>query len=149
MDQRMSPGGLPRRGDRTLARSGGGEGESVSMSFTQQMREFLRRNSTRLLAAGLVLLILQDILGTHGVVAMRRSEQQAAEIEKEIKQLNDENQKLQNRVRSLKTDPAAIERIAREEMGLARPGEYIFKIEPKAGEPSKPLAQPAEAPKKP
>ncbi|HXW55806.1 MAG TPA: septum formation initiator family protein [Candidatus Cybelea sp.] len=119
------------------------------MSFAQQMRDFLRRNSTRLLAAGLVLLILQDVFGAHGVVAMRRSEQQAVEIQKEIKQLNDENQKLQDRVRSLKTDPAAIERIAREEMGLARPGEYIFKIEPKAGEPSKPLAQPTPAPKKP
>jgi cell division protein FtsB len=119
------------------------------MSFAEQLRDFLRRNSTWLLAAGLVLLMLQDIFGTHGVVAMRRSEQQAAEMQQEIKQLNDENQTLQNRVRSLKTDPSAIERIAREEMGLARPGEYIFKVEPKAGEPSTPLAKPAEAPKKP
>jgi cell division protein FtsB len=31
-------------------------------------------------------------------------------------------------VSSLKTDPKSIERIAREEMGLARSGELIFKL---------------------
>jgi cell division protein FtsB len=147
MDQRMN---LNR--NRALgceARSASGSTGPVSASFAQQMREFLHRNSTWFLVGGLVLLILQDVFGTHGVVAMRRSEQQAAEIQKEIRRLNDENRILQNRVQSLKTDPAAIERIAREEMGLARPGEYIFKIQPKPGEPSTPLAQPAESSKKP
>jgi len=31
-------------------------------------------------------------------------------------------------VQALRSDPKAVERIAREEMGLARPGEMIFKI---------------------
>ena len=35
---------------------------------------------------------------------------------------------MSDEAKSLKTDPKAIERIAREEMGLARPGEMIFKI---------------------
>jgi cell division protein FtsB len=141
--------GTVRRASGSEARSASGTREPVAVSFAQQMRDFLHRNSSGFLMAGLVLLILQDVFGTHGVLAMRRSAQQAAEIQQEIQQLNDENQKLENRVRSLKTDPSSIERIAREEMGLARPGEYIFKIQPKAGEPSTPLAQPAEAPKKP
>ena len=37
-------------------------------------------------------------------------------------------------MKALKSDPAAIERIAREEMGLARPGEYIFKTPAKSGD---------------
>ena len=49
-------------------------------------------------------------------------------MQQEINQLDEENRQLQESVQSLKSDPAAIERIAREEMGLARPGEYIFKI---------------------
>jgi cell division protein FtsB len=44
-------------------------------------------------------------------------------------------------VKSLKTDPQAIERIAREEMGLARPGEYIFKTAPKPADASIPPPQ--------
>jgi cell division protein FtsB len=123
--------------------------EAAQVSFLAQMRDFLRRNATWFLVAGLVLLVLQDVLGTHGVLAMRHSMKQSAQIQKEIQQLNQENEQLQKRVQSLKTDPAAIERIAREDMGLARPGEYIFKIQPKPGEPTTPLAQPAEPPKKP
>jgi cell division protein FtsB len=122
--------------------------DTTQMSFFAQMREFVRRNATWFLVAGLVLLILQGVLGTHGVLAMRHSMKQSAEIQKQIQQLNKENQQLQKRVESLKTDPAAIERIAREDMGLARPGEYIFKIQPKPGEPTTPLAQPAEPPRK-
>ena len=113
-------------------------------SFVQQLHDFFYRNATWFLIAGFALLLLQDVFGTHGVLAMRRSQKEADAVQKEIQQLSDENQQLQNRVQSLKTDPATIERIAREEMGLARPGEYIFKIQRKPGEPSTPLAGPAE-----
>jgi cell division protein FtsB len=104
------------------------------LSFVEQMRDFLRRNLNWFLVAGLALLLLQDIFGTHGVLAMRRTQLQAAEIRKEINQLETENQKLQDRVKALKTDSATIERIAREENGLARPGEYIFKVQPRRGD---------------
>lgn len=126
--------------------------DAANMSFSEQFAAFVRRNLMWFLVAGLTLLVLQDVFGTHGVLAMRRSQQQAADIQKEIKQLNDENQKLQDRVRSLKSDPAAIERIAREEIGLARPGEYIFKIQPKTADqstnPQNPPAQPSNQPPK-
>jgi cell division protein FtsB len=84
-------------------------------------------------------LLLQDIFGTHGVLAMRRSQQQAAEMQKQIDELNQENKKLENGVKSLKSDPTAIERIARQDMGLSRPGEFVFKIQP--GTDSKPPQQ--------
>lgn len=105
------------------------------LSFSGQMREFLRRNLSWFLAFALSLLLLQDIFGTHGLIAMRRSQQEAAQVQREIDQINDENRQLQGRVKALKSDPATIERIAREEMGLARPGEYIFKIPSKPGDP--------------
>jgi len=110
------------------------------LSFSGQMREFLRRNLSWFLAFALSLLLLQDIFGTHGLIAMRRSQQEAAQVQREIDQINDENRQLQGRVKALKSDPATIERIAREEMGLARPGEYIFKI------PSRPADPPAAEP---
>lgn len=118
------------------------------MSFFKQMRDFLRRNANWFLVAGLALLILQDIFGTHGVVAMRHSQKEAADLQKEINQLNEENRQMQDYVKALKTDPSAIERIAREEMGLARPGEYIFKIPPKPGDSSSQPVQSASPQKK-
>ena len=50
-------------------------------TFVEQMREFLRRNFNWFLAAGFALLLLQDIFGTHGVLAMRRTQQEAAKLE--------------------------------------------------------------------
>jgi len=118
-------------------------------SFSDQLREFLFRNANWFLAGGLALLLLQDVFGTHGLIAMRRAQQEAARVQKQIDQINEENRQLQDRVKALKTDPQTIERIAREEMGLARPGEYIFKIPPRPGDASNPATQSADAPKKP
>jgi cell division protein FtsB len=114
--------------------------------FVEQMREFLHRNMNWFLAVGFALLLLQDIFGTHGVLAMRRTQLQAREVQQEIDRLNEENRKLQNRVQHLKSDPATLEGIARDEMHLKRPGEYVFPIQPKAS-PSVTIQQPSETPK--
>jgi len=123
--------------------------KETPIDFSAQMREFLGRNMNWFLAAGLGLLLLQDVFGTHGLIAMRRSQKEAAQVQQQIDQLNEENRQLMDRVKSLKTDPAAVERIAREEMGLARPGEYIFRLPEKPGDPSTLAAPPSEAPAKP
>ena len=54
---------------------------------------------------------------------MRRSQKEAQQCRRKSIRLDEENQELQDHVKSLKTDPHTIECIAREEMGLARPGE--------------------------
>jgi cell division protein FtsB len=122
--------------------------EPQAPPFLAHLGDFLRRNLNYLLATGLALLLLQDIFGTHGILAMRRSQEEVRQAQAQIDEINDENRRLQERVNALKTDPEAIERIAREEMGLARPGEYIFKVDPKPGDdaaksnPSDPSKQP-------
>ena len=118
------------------------------VNFVVQMRAFLHRNMNWFLIGALVLLALQDIFGAHGVLAMRQTQLRAAEIRQQIKQLDDENRKLEDRVKALKTDSTTIERIAREENGLARPGEFIFKIQPRSGESSGAPAPPAAQSKK-
>jgi cell division protein FtsB len=99
-------------------------------SFVEQLSAFFRRNLYWFLIAGFVLLLLQDIFGTHGVLAMRRSQAEASKIQRDITKLDSENKKLQDHVKALKTDPSTMECIAREDFGLARPGELIFKTKP-------------------
>jgi cell division protein FtsB len=111
-------------------------------SFMEQLSAFLRRNLYWFLVAGFVLLLLQDIFGTHGVLAMRRSQAEAHKILQEINQLDAENKKLQGHVKDLKTDPSTMECIAREDFGLARPGELIFKTHSRATDPAHPAAPP-------
>jgi cell division protein FtsB len=73
-------------------------------------------------------LFLHDIFGTHGFLAMRRTRREIERVQGEIARLNQENAELSQEVKALKSDPHKIESIARDELGLAKPGEVIIKI---------------------
>jgi len=97
--------------------------------FFEHLIDFFRRNALYFLIAGLVLLIVQDIFGTHGVMAMRRSQVEAGQIRAEINKLNEQNKQLSDEAGRLKSDPNAVEGAARAN-GLKRPGEVVFKVAP-------------------
>ncbi len=101
---------------------------------------YLRQNARQILGLALFALLVHDIFGAHGFVAMRRTQKEIEQIREQIGNLNEENKSLADQVTSLKSDPKAIERIAREEMGLARPGEMIFKL-PDSDKPGDPQGQ--------
>ena len=98
---------------------------------------YLRKNARQVLGLALFALLVHDVFGPHGFIAMRRTQKEIDQIREQIVKLNDENKSLSEQVTSLKSDPKSIERIAREEMGLARPGEMIFKIPDTSKPPSK------------
>ena len=104
---------------------------------------YLRKNARQILGLALFALLVHDVFGPHGFIAMRRTQKEIEQIREQIGKVNDENKALADQVNSLKTDPKAIERIAREEMGLARPGEMIFKLPDtaKPGDSQKPGPQ--------
>jgi cell division protein FtsB len=116
------------------------------MSRVQAQTAFWRRHVLKILGLALLALGIHDVFGAHGYLAMRRSQKQIEELRGEIERLNRENQQLAEHVNALKTDPETIEKIAREEMGLARPGEMIFKLgaPPPAADAAKPN-QPAKS----
>lgn len=95
-----------------------------------------RRNLRQILGLALFALLVHDVFGPHGFIAMRRTQKEIDEIRTQIGKVNAENKSLADEVNALKTDPKSIERIAREEMGLARPGEMIFKL-PETPKPAK------------
>jgi cell division protein FtsB len=118
--------------------------ETPRESFSEQLRSFFRRNALWFLVVALVWLLVQDIFGAHGVLAMHRSQIELQKVQREIDQLNIENEKLKNNVKDLQTDPTTNERAAREDLKLAKPGEWVFKTHPKPAEP--PQAPPANKP---
>jgi cell division protein FtsB len=68
------------------------------------------------------------VFGDHGFLAKHRMNKDVEKLQLEIQNLNLDNQRLSGQILDLKSDPRLIERIAREEMGLARPGELVFKL---------------------
>lgn len=115
---------------------------TVRLLHPTSPQSFLRRNARTILAVVLLALLAHDIFGAHGFLAMRRTQKQIERLRKDIQQVNQENRALAEQVKALKSDPRVIERIAREEMGLARPGEIIFKL------PAPPAAPKQETPRK-
>ncbi len=82
-----------------------------------------------LIVAGFLLaayLLASFVLGEMGLVKYYRMKAQSDSLRNDIAQLKQDNAKLAREVHSLKTDPACIERIAREKLGLARPGEIVY-----------------------
>jgi cell division protein FtsL len=71
---------------------------------------------------------------------MRRKQLEIQKVSSVLEQLNKENSLLEQDVQDLKTDPQTIRKIAREELGLALPGEIIIKLP--APEPLAPAGKP-------
>lgn len=107
------------------------------MNAPNRKPSFLHRHLRTILAVALLALLIHDIFGTHGFLAMRRAQKEIERLRREIERVEAENRGLAEQVKALKSDPKLIERIAREEMGLARPGELIFKLPPPPAQPPK------------
>jgi cell division protein FtsB len=89
---------------------------------------FAKRHMRALLVLAVAVLLVHDVFGTHGFIAMRRTARDIKKVQADLDHLNKENLELEQQVRDLKTDPHTIERLAREGSLLARPGEVIIKI---------------------
>lgn len=79
------------------------------------------------IAAGLV---LYGIVGSDGLFTYRHKRSEYETLQSHIKQQKKENAALQEEVQKLRSDPATIERYAREDLHMSRQGELIYKIPP-------------------
>jgi cell division protein FtsB len=73
-------------------------------------------------------LVVDALVGDQGLVATFRARKQYDELSADLARLRFENAGLREEARRLREDPAAIEEIARRELGLMSPGEKLFII---------------------
>jgi cell division protein FtsB len=71
-------------------------------------------------------LLAYQVWGANGLFALRRKLQEEQEWRARNAALRRQNEALQERIHALRTDPKAIEKIAREELMLAGSGEKIL-----------------------
>ena len=86
----------------------------------------LQRNAIYVLVLLCVALIVHEVFGQHGFLAMRRQQKEVEALQQQMQRLQQENLELEKQINALRTDPKAIERVAREQMRMARPGEIIY-----------------------
>lgn len=76
-----------------------------------------------LLTAGVLVL---TVFNDRGLLQVHTQSKKLAAIETEVTEIESENKQLTKEIRALRTDPSTIERLAREELKLVKPGEVVL-----------------------
>jgi len=82
-----------------------------------------------LIVSGIVYGVLRD---EEGVMHVFRERSRLQDLSHSVNSLREENNQLRAEIKALREDPRAVEKLAREDLGLSREGEIVFILE---GEP--------------
>ena len=83
-------------------------------------------------------LLFNSLFGDMGMIQGHRQRRLLARLKEEVLTLRQANDRLAGDIDDLKHDPYRIEQIAREELGLGRPGEILFLFEDSGPPPGAP-----------
>ncbi|MGA8867928.1 MAG: septum formation initiator family protein, partial [Candidatus Sulfotelmatobacter sp.] len=72
------------------------------------------------------LLFVHVMFGANGMVVYRQKRAEYQDLQKQVAQMRQENERCTQQIEALKSDAKAIEREAREQLHYARPGEYVY-----------------------
>jgi cell division protein FtsB len=73
-----------------------------------------------------IVLVIDAIAGEKGLLTLLKARRDFAAVEQSLQRARRENDELREQARRLREDPAAIEELARRELGLIKPGEKLF-----------------------
>ncbi len=68
------------------------------------------------------------LVGEGGWLDLRRERAQLAIVESEVARLQTQNDSLRTVLERMETDPGFLEKVAREELGMIKPGEHLYRI---------------------
>ena len=73
-----------------------------------------------------VAMLLLAVFNDKGAIEVHAQARKLSAIESEIGNLDKENKQLADEIQALRSDPNAIEKLAREELKLVKPGEIVL-----------------------
>lgn len=96
----------------------------------EALSAFLRGPRWRIMAAGSAsaVLLLLVILGSGSAMRVVEMKRTVEGLQQEIQALEAVNDQLSRTIDWLRDDPQAVEQIAREELGLVKPGERVLRF---------------------
>ena len=94
----------------------------------RRTRALAIRCAIRALCVVVGLELIMAVAGDRGLLALQAARRDLDALSARVTALRSENLALQRRIRRLREDPAAIEELARRELGLIKPGEIVFTI---------------------
>ncbi len=73
-----------------------------------------------------VAMLLLAVFNDKGALQVHAQSKKLASLDAEVSTMNAENKQLTDEIQALRTDPSAIEKLAREELKLVKPGEVVL-----------------------
>lgn len=83
-----------------------------------------------------IVFLISYVFSDRGISQLQRAQQRVHSLEEDVERLRDENAKLREQLRDLDESTFPIEAIAREDLGLARPGETVYLLREQPSEVS-------------
>jgi len=107
--------------------------EALAASWIERVRPFFisvyvlrRRIATTLVAVVAVSLFAHVMFGANGMIVYKQKRAEYEALHVQILEEQAENQRFMQEIEALKKDEKAIEKEAREQLGYAKPGEYVY-----------------------
>jgi cell division protein FtsB len=126
------------------------QAEALAASWIERVRPLavrvyaLRRRIATIAVAVLAgSLFIHVMFGANGMIVYKQKRAEYEALQKQIAQVEQENERYTQQVQGLKSDEKAVEKEAREQLGYAKPGEYVYvpptpaKAEPPANHSAK------------
>jgi cell division protein FtsB len=109
------------------------QAEAFAESWLLRIRPFLitiyrlrRRIATIAVMVMAISLFVHVMFGVNGMIVYKKKRAEYQSLEKQIQQVQQENGRDTQQIQGLKSDREAIEKEAREQLGYAKPGEYVY-----------------------
>ena len=96
---------------------------NLAIDWFYRSRRKLAASALGLLAC---MLALHVVVGANGMVVYQHKKAEYRALDKQIDDLQRENDRLAARIKALKNDPKTIEKEAREQLRYTRPGEVVY-----------------------
>lgn len=97
-----------------------------------------RRIATGAIAVATCLLLAHVMFGANGMMVYKQKRNEYLALQKQIAQVRGENEKVTQQIQGLQSDTKAIEKEAREQLGYAKPGEFVY-VKPAPAKPETPV----------
>lgn len=113
------------------------------MNLSRWDRKTLKRYAIFVLAAISLFVFVDEIFGPNGYLTLRHQKAQYTRLKQQIQTLSEQNQQLEQKIKALKSNPEAIEKQARDQLHLVKPGELVYMLPDKKSAQSPSAAQQA------
>jgi cell division protein FtsB len=117
--------------------------EAFAVSWIERLRPtvggiyLLRRRIATIAVAVLAAALFGHVMfGANGMVVYKQKRADYQALRKQIDQVQQENDRYTQQIQGLKSDKKSIEKEAREQLGYAKPGEYVYVAPPPKSAPA-------------